>query len=355
MALPCDKPLSEPMVVSLLTYMCVTRPHWVNYSVSWPQAEGGLCRRGRWKILILGGGYPKKKNRGKKGGGGREEKNWAGAVGLNLGGRTPSSPTYLINLGPWCVFDNEKKWTVNLRVWAVLKPSWCVIIAPLIHIMLCGNLGTDLVNTLRSKWLKGLQAMQNMTQGISSRATQRMMRRKRGQVRAGSRPGNERLRAARRKSQDASRGTNSWPSFTDTKSWRYTVNVRKMSSAALVKRNKTNLRDLIAAGTGLVILLKLDSNRRFFSSCDLEIWLMTSKNYGALLLHYIKLCASSQTPRWIQTGVTVRKRSIRIKIGNILSRVTLKFDGWHWKTIGHLFYMLLQTLCIISLPSVNCN
>ena len=31
-----------------------------------------------------------------------------------------------------------------------------------------------------------------------------------------------------------------------------------------------NLRDLIAA-TGLVILPKLDSNRRFFSPCNLEI------------------------------------------------------------------------------------
>ena len=47
--------------------------------------------------------------------------------------------------------------------------------------------------------------------------------------------------------------------------------------------NKANLRDLIAA-TGLVILLKLDSNRSFSA------------------------------------------------------RVTLKFDGWHWKIIGHLFY-----------------
>ena len=35
--------------------------------------------------------------------------------------------------------------------------------------------------------------------------------------------------------------------------------------------NKANLRELIAA-TGLVILLKLDSNRQFFSPCDLEIW-----------------------------------------------------------------------------------
>ena len=56
--------------------------------------------------------------------------------------------------------------------------------------------------------------------------------------------------------------------------------------------NKANLRDLLAA-TGLVILLKLDSNRRFFSPCDLEIWWMTSKSYRAPLLDYIKLCASS--------------------------------------------------------------
>ena len=26
-----DKPLSEPMIVSLLTHICVTRPQWVNY------------------------------------------------------------------------------------------------------------------------------------------------------------------------------------------------------------------------------------------------------------------------------------------------------------------------------------
>ena len=26
------------------------------------------------------------------------------------------------------------------------------------------------------------------------------------------------------------------------------------------------------------------------------------------------------------------------EIGDILSRATLKFDGWPWKTIGHLFY-----------------
>ena len=84
--------------------------------------------------------------------------------------------------------------------------------------------------------------------------------------------------------------------------------------------------------------LKLDSNRHFFHPCDRETWWMTSKNIRALLLYYAKLCASFQTHRWIQTGFTVQKRSIRVEIGDTLSRVTLKFDGWPCKTIGHLFY-----------------
>ena len=84
--------------------------------------------------------------------------------------------------------------------------------------------------------------------------------------------------------------------------------------------------------------LKLNSNRQFFCPCDHEIWWMTSKNIRALLLYYVKLCASFQIHWWIQTGFTVQKRSIRIEIGDILSRVILKFDGWPWKTIGHLFY-----------------
>ena len=119
---------------------------------------------------------------------------------------------------------------------------------------------------------------------------------------------------------------------------------------------------------------------------------MTPKNNRASLLYYVKLCASFQIHRWIQTGVTVRKRLIRVRIGDFfvpcdlqiwwmtltnnrapvlwysrfvhhlkaiselklelqswsaqfgpksaifLSRVTLKFDEWPWKTIGYLFY-----------------
>ena len=78
---------------------------------------------------------------------------------------------------------------------------------------------------------------------------------------------------------------------------------------------------------------------------------MTSKNYRAPLLNYIKLCASSQNPRWIQTGVTVRRRWIRVKMGDFLSRVNLKFDGWHWKTIGHLFHATLS--CVDHFEAVG--
>ena len=34
----------------------------------------------------------------------------------------------------------------------------------------------------------------------------------------------------------------------------------------------------------------------------------------------------------------VRKRPIWVKIGDVLHRVTLKFDGWPWKTIGHISF-----------------
>ena len=82
----------------------------------------------------------------------------------------------------------------------------------------------------------------------------------------------------------------------------------------------------------------LGQMRRFLEPCDLEIWRMTLKNNRASLLCYFKLCAAFRTHWWIQTGVTVRKRSIWVKFDAFKSRVTLKFDGWPCKTIGHLFY-----------------
>ena len=156
-----------------------------------------------------------------------------------------------------------------------------------------------------------------------------------------------------------------------------------------VTLNKANLRDLIAA-TDQVIFLKFYSNRRFFSPCNLKIWWMTSTNNRAPLLYYIKLCASVvsnwsyrpdlgqnwqffvpcdlgiwlmtlennrapilcclklcasfQSHRWIQTGVTVQKCSIWLKIGEFLSRVTLKFARRPSKTTGHLFCATLSFL-----------
>ena len=77
---------------------------------------------------------------------------------------------------------------------------------------------------------------------------------------------------------------------------------------------------------------------RFFVPRDLIIWWITLENNRAPLLYYVKLCASFQIHQWIQTGVTVQKRSIRVKIGDILSCATLKFDGWPWKPTGRLFY-----------------
>ena len=55
----------------------------------------------------------------------------------------------------------------------------------------------------------------------------------------------------------------------------------------------------------------------FLEQCDLEVWQMTLKNNRAPLLCYFKLCASFRSHWWIQTGVTVRKRSIWVKFDDI--------------------------------------
>ena len=65
---------------------------------------------------------------------------------------------------------------------------------------------------------------------------------------------------------------------------------------------------------------------------------MTLKNNRASLRYCFKLYASFCSHRWIQTGVTVRKRLMWVKICYFLSPVTLKFDRWPWKTIRNLFY-----------------
>ena len=89
--------------------------------------------------------------------------------------------------------------------------------------------------------------------------------------------------------------------------------------------------------------LKLQSGNAQFGSkaaicCPAWPWNLTDdleKHQGTSSMLFQALCIFS-SHWWIQTGVTVRKRPIWIKIDNFFSRVTLKFDGWPWKTIGHL-------------------
>ena len=98
--------------------------------------------------------------------------------------------------------------------------------------------------------------------------------------------------------------------------------------------------------------LKLDSHRQFCNPCVIEIWRMTSQNKRALLLYCVKFCASFQSHQWIQTGVTVQKRSIRVEIDDILSRVILKFARLPWNTIVNLFH---TTSSFYAKPSVKSN
>ena len=70
------------------------------------------------------------------------------------------------------------------------------------------------------------------------------------------------------------------------------------------------------------IRVKIDD----FFTRDLQIWQMTLKNNGAPVQCYFKLSASFQSHQWIQTKVTVRTRSIRVKIGDFF--VTCDLQIW---------------------------
>ena len=68
----------------------------------------------------------------------------------------------------------------------------------------------------------------------------------------------------------------------------------------------------------------LGQNRWCFVQCDLEIWWMTLENNRASLLCCFKLYATLHSHRWIQTGVTVRKRPIWVKFNDFFLAV------WPW-------------------------
>ena len=77
-------------------------------------------------------------------------------------------------------------------------------------------------------------------------------------------------------------------------------------------------------------LTQIGFKSSFSSPCDLVVWWITSENNRAPFLYCVKLCASFQVYWWIQTGVTVRKRPIRVKIGYFF--VPCDIEIW-WMTL----------------------
>ena len=66
----------------------------------------------------------------------------------------------------------------------------------------------------------------------------------------------------------------------------------------------------------LKMVLKLDTlmpTNDLHKNITRQIWWMTLENNRASLLCCFKLCATFHSHRWIQTGVTVRKRPIWVK------------------------------------------
>ena len=99
--------------------------------------------------------------------------------------------------------------------------------------------------------------------------------------------------------------------------------------------NKANLRDLIAA-TVLVIsnwIQIVNFSARVtvkFNGCP-------RKTIGHFFIRRQALCINLNplvNSNWIYSPETFNSG----RIGVMLSCVTLKFDEWPWKTIGHLFY-----------------
>ena len=87
----------------------------------------------------------------------------------------------------------------------------------------------------------------------------------------------------------------------------------------------------------LEILLKFDPNHRFFSPCDLWTWKTIGHLFYTTYSILQALCIISNPLvnwNWSYSPETLNSGQNQ----QFLSRVTLKFDGWPWKIIGHLFY-----------------
>ena len=82
--------------------------------------------------------------------------------------------------------------------------------------------------------------------------------------------------------------------------------------------------------------LNLGQNWQFSVLCDLEIWWMTLAYNRAPLLCYVNVNHFKAIGEFKLEWQTRNAQFCQNQ--RYLSLVTLKFHGWHWKIIGHLFY-----------------
>ena len=91
----------------------------------------------------------------------------------------------------------------------------------------------------------------------------------------------------------------------------------------------------------LVTVWKRSIRVKFNDFLPVWFWNLTNHLYKTIwhlfsLLCCFELGASFHSQQWIVTWVTVRKITFWVKID--FSRMILKFGRWPWKTIGHLFF-----------------
>ena len=101
---------------------------------------------------------------------------------------------------------------------------------------------------------------------------------------------------------------------------------------------KANLRDLIAA-TGLVFLPKTGFKLLIFlAHVTMKFYGKPWKTIGHLFYTMSALCITSK-PSVISNWSYSPETPNLSQNGRFFSPVTSKFDRWPWKTIGHLFYV----------------
>ena len=85
-------------------------------------------------------------------------------------------------------------------------------------------------------------------------------------------------------------------------------------------------------------LAQIRSEPTSFGLCDLEIWWMALKiNKGSSSMLLQAMCVISRLSVNSNWNYSLKMLNLG-QIWQFLSHMTLKFDGWHWKTMGHLFY-----------------